>query len=219
MNVQENQLARLSGLIARGQEVLATYYETRGVVGAPNLDTQLAAGWRTQALNALDQLIGQNNSYYEGFQNNTEHYSRRGPVRAGLGILESLKTDVEAGYMQTYRQLVAADLFSDFFDQAEHLRENGYLQPAASLAGAALENGLREIARDRGVTLASREDLSTLGGKLADRKAISRLEQKQLNAMADVRNAADHGEFDRFTADDVTKLIRDARDFLAKHAT
>ena len=90
--------------------------------------------------------------------------------------------------------------------------------PAASLAGAALENGLKEIARDQGISLATKEDLSTLSGKLADRDVITRLEQKQLSTMADIRNAADHGEFDKVNPDDVARLIRDARDFLVKRA-
>ena len=219
MSGEDNQLARLSNLIDKAQEVLATYYVTSRVLGGPNLDTQLAAGWRTQALYALDQLIGQNNTYYENFRSNTEHYDQRGSVKAGLGILESLKADIEAGYMQSYRQQLSAEFLVDLFDQAEHLLGNGFHLAAASVAGAALENGLREMAVRSGIKLRKREDLSTLAGKLADKEIISRQAQKEVAAMADVRNPADHGELEKINPANVDWMVKNANSFLSRHAT
>ena len=158
------------------------------VLGGTNLDSRKAAGWRSRALTFITDLYGENGKYLKEFGDKTEKYAYAYAASAGIGILEAIKSDMEAGYMQSYRQLVAADLFSDFFEQAEHLHSNGYHQAAASLAGAALENGLKEIARSQDITLGIKEDLSTLSGKLADRGVISRLEQKQLSAMADIRN-------------------------------
>ncbi len=225
--MSEQAFERIDSLIEKASTVLATRepvisrprYSPPQVSGEVIGDTRLAVGWRSQALTFLDDFVGENSNYAKEFRSTTEDYFRPNSVERGVGILLALKEDIERGYLRTYRQLIAADLFSDFFEQAEHLFQNGYHQPAASLAGAALENGLKEIARDRGIALAGREDLSTLSGKMADKEIINRLEQKQLSVMADVRNAADHGEFDRFDADDVSKLIRDASDFLAKHAT
>ena len=219
MTIGERTLEQVERLIGKAEAAIKTYYRVPGTSGFPDLDSQASAEWRTQTLAFMTHTLGEDDSYTREFREKTERYNYKDTAETGIGILRALQDHIEHGYLQTYRQLVAADLFTDFFEQAEHLLDNGYHHPAASLAGAALENGLKEIARDRGIALASQEDLSTLSGKLADKEIINRLEQKQLSVMADVRNAADHGEFDRFDADDVAKLIRDAPDFLAKHAT
>ena len=160
--------------------------------------------------------------YTTHFWQLTKKYDSIGAVRIGVAILKSVAEDIENGYLQTYRQKVADELWEDLFEQANSLLledNSAAITAAAVVAGSALENGLREIARAQGLKLGDKEGLGTLTGKLANNEMVSRLEQKQLVAMADVRNAAAHGEVERFGPNDVAKLIRDARDFLAKHAT
>jgi hypothetical protein len=103
------------------------------------------------------------------------------------GILRALREDLELGYLENVRLLVAADLFSDFIEMAEHLLETGYKDPAASLTGAVLEDGLRKIAAHNGITLKSKEDLSSLNTKCADGGVYNRLVQKKINVWIGVR--------------------------------
>ena len=133
------------------------------------------------------------------------------------GILQAVLEDIDQGFIETVRQLIAAELFYDFFEQAEHLLESGYKAPAASLAGAVLENGLRSIAHRNGIQVREKEDLSTLNKKLADKEVYNRLVQRKAQVWTDVRNLADHGKFDEFSEKDVRNLIEGAQTFLADH--
>ncbi|MCY4575457.1 MAG: hypothetical protein OXC55_02440 [Chloroflexi bacterium] len=219
MDAREKALERVKRLIAKGEEMAPVTDFISFDIGGIQAE---AAGWRAQAGTLLIDLCGSNSVYTQHFWHLTKEYESNESIRTGAAILKSLREDIENGYMQTYRQRVVDELWEDLFEQANNLLiedSTAATTAAAVVAGAALENGLRELAKVQGVTLGTKEDLSTLTGKLANSETVSRLEQKQLVAMADVRNAAAHGEVERFGQDDVAKLIRDARDFLAKHAT
>ena len=142
----------------------------------------------------------------------------RETVSIGKGILKAVKEDVEGGYLKRIEALVSADIFSDFLDMTEYLLEEGYKDPAASLIGAVLENGLRKICTNRGITVKSKEDISSLNQKLADGKAYTRLTQKELQVWNDIRNNADHGYFDQYTAQNVKDMHKGVRGFLEQHS-
>ena len=112
--------------------------------------------------------------------------------------------------------MAAAEVFSDFLEQAEHLLEHGYSAPAASLSGAVLENGMRSLAERNGIPVKPRDDLSALNSKLAANNVYSRLRQKQVAVWIDVRNSADHGRFDEFGETDVADLAKGVRSFLTE---
>ena len=157
--------------------------------------------------------------YTQHFWHLTKEYDSIEAIGTGVAILRTVREEIENGYMQTYRQRISAEFVGDLIEQAEHLHENGFHQAATSIAGAALESGLREVATNNGITLRGREDLNALSDKLKNGNVISELERKQISFLIGARNAADHAEFDDVSPDDVTRMIRDARDFLAKHAT
>jgi hypothetical protein len=54
------------------------------------------------------------------------------------GILGALRTDYEAGNLQSVIELVHADIFADFFDMADYLLQQGYKDPAAVIVGSML---------------------------------------------------------------------------------
>jgi hypothetical protein len=112
---------------------------------------------------------------------------------------------------------VIADVFSDFLDMATELLEHGYKDPAASLVGAVLERGLRDIAKANGIEVRSRDDLTSLANRLAEKGAFNRLTQKTLNVWIAIRNHADHGEFDEYTLDDVRNMLAGVRTFLSQY--
>lgn len=41
------------------------------------------------------------------------------------GVVKALRADYEAGFLQTYRELLNADLFSDFLSMADFLLQDG----------------------------------------------------------------------------------------------
>lgn len=81
-----------------------------------------------------------------------------------------MKEDVELGHLARVRALITADVFSDFLEMADHLLDAGYKDPAASLVGAVLENGLRTVATDHHITVKTRDDLGSLTAAFAERQ-------------------------------------------------
>ena len=138
--------------------------------------------------------------------------------KAGLGILQAALEDVEQGHLETLQQMAVAEVFSDLLDQADHLLQHDYVAPAASLAGAVLENGLRSLAERHDIPVKPRDNLSALNSKLADKKVYTPLRRKQVSTWTEVRDTADHGHFDELTEADVADLIRGVQNFLAEQA-
>ncbi|MGI8996488.1 MAG: HEPN domain-containing protein [Pyrinomonadaceae bacterium] len=136
---------------------------------------------------------------------------------SGRGILRAVREDIEGGYLKRIEALVSADIFTDFLEMAEHLLEKGYKDPAASLVGAVLEDGLRKICAKISVTVKSQEDISSLNKKLADAQVYNRLMQKKVQVWNDIRNNADHAKFSEYSKDDVKEMLKGVTDFLAQY--
>jgi hypothetical protein len=213
----EDLVARAEVLVAKGDDVLSTYKRNPpNVIGFPTLDAGAFTEWRVQTLAFLIRILRKDHAYVKNFEAVVEagHPSH---VKSGQGILRALAEDLGGGYLVNVQTLVAGEVFSDLAELAQHLLESGYKDPAASLAGAVLEDGLRRIAANNGVKLKSREDLSSLNTKCADGQIYSRLVQKKVILWMGVRNHADHGEFGEYTEQDVREMIDGVTGFLSTY--
>ena len=207
---------RTAALIEKGEAVLATHRPNPpNVIGFPTLNDQSYSNWRTQSLSFLTDLLGPDHTYTSNFRTTTDAGGRQGSAREGIGILQAVLEDIEQGFVETVRQLITAEVWSDLFDQAAYLLDNGYKAPAASLAGALLENGLRSIASSKGVQVRLGDNLPSLNQKLAEKSVYTRLTQKKVSVWTDIRNAADHGQFDHIKEPDVDELIKGAQSLLS----
>ena len=80
---------------------------------------------------------------------------------------------------------------------AAHLLKLGYKQPAISLCGAVLEDGLRKCCHRNGISIGVADDIGSLTGKLTGKKVVSELAARNLSVWKKLRDHADHGEFDK----------------------
>lgn len=90
-------IERVQKLIEKGSQVLATHRPNPpNVIGFPTLDSGAFSAWQTQCLNFLEAKLSASNPYSQSFKTKvTRGYT--GSVKSGIGILESLKEDLEAG--------------------------------------------------------------------------------------------------------------------------
>lgn len=210
MSIQTEVPDRLRELIERGEEVLATRKRPgRGMIGFDSwVDSELAHQWFTSSQNILQRAFGPKSTHYVNF---TAIPGKQGlsysPVRRGQGILRAALDDFEGGYLFEIRRLIEAEVFADFLDRAEELLDAGYRAPAAVVAGCVLEDGLRKLCEAHGVALPDRPKLDRMNADLAKAGAYSKLVLKRITAVADVRNNAAHGHWDKFDADDVRDMI------------
>ena len=219
MDIMERASDRLSVSIERGKQIAQDSYDVAGISGKILHNDQDFVGWRTQALNFLTNLLGPEALYTQQFSVQTPTGRSWHSVQNGVSILGTVLEDIQQDGLQSYRQLIEADLLGGLMGQAEYLLKNGYLVAAAAVAGAALQQGLEELVKRHHLKLKNREDLNSLGDKLFQSEILNGIERKQLSLIAGVRNSADHGKTEELTNDNVGGMVRDAVNFLAKHAT
>ncbi len=197
-----------------GEKVLGTLRPRESYVGLW-ADEGIFRQWRTSCLAFLNALPSE--YIYRGEFENCCTREYEDDVKQGVAVLRSAKEDIEGGYLQKVETLVSASIFSDFLEMADHLLDNGYKDPAASLIGAVLEDGLRRICVNNGITLKTKEDINSLNQKLAQNHVYNPLQQKQIQVWNDIRNNADHCHFDQYKSDDVTDMLKRVRSFLADY--
>jgi hypothetical protein len=204
-------LERLDSLIEMGVRVLAAPASEEYYV-----NMSLAQQWRTSSLTFLSATLGSENVHYREFEERCK-WSQRHEAERGLAILKAVREDIAGGYLQKVETLVSASVFSDFLEMAEHLLNNGYKDPAASLIGAVLEDGLRRICSNNNITVKSDDNISSLNKKIADKEVYNRLKQREIEVWNKLRDFADHGHFDQYKPDDVNDMLKGVTGFLSDY--
>ena len=138
-----------------------------------------------------------------------------------IGVVSSLRADLADDYLETVEQLIHGELFADFLELAAHLRESGYKDPAAVIAGTALESHLKQLAKRHAIPLENSngktKKADLLNSELVKAQAYSALDQKSITAWLDLRNKAAHGEYETYSKEQVSLLIDAVRNFIARH--
>ncbi|MBN3861182.1 DUF4145 domain-containing protein [Pseudomonas frederiksbergensis] len=127
-------------------------------------------------------------------------------------VFLAIKEDFEGGYLNTVRNLVQAEVFGSELEQASELLSAGYASAAAVIAGVVLETTIRNLCTDRGI---DHGKLDKMNADLAKAGAYNSIQQKRITAMAGIRNAAAHGDVEKFNLGDVKGMIDDVERFLA----
>jgi len=220
MGVDAKIVGRLDELIAFGRRVLNTQSPPPdGVIGDDRVDTSLAHQWVASCRSLLQRVLGEDSAHYGEFVRTTNYVLTFSTVDSALGILRAAKEDYEHGYLFDVRQLIQAEVFDDFLEQAEHLIGAGYFQPAAVVVGCVLEDGLRKLCDKHGISQPDKPKLDKMNADLAKQGVYNKLTQKQITAYADLRNKAAHGEWDQFADGDVSQMLAGVRGFMGRHFT
>lgn len=136
------------------------------------------------------------------------------------GILKALRSDYDAGRLQSVIELVHADVFADFLEMAGYLLEQGYKDPAAVISGSVLEEHLRKLCNKHGTSVlkadGSPKKADALNADLAGAGIYSKLDQKGVTAWLDLRNKSAHGKYSEYTEGQVTWMLQGIRDFAAR---
>lgn len=179
----------------------------------------------TRSTAAVERASGQDSIYSkqvrEVMLRNTHDFDKLAMI---IGVIESLKFDLEAGYLANFSELIHGEIFGDFLEMAEHLSDEGYKDAAAVIAGSALEAHLRQLCIKNGISV----EMSTAKGiqpkkadamnsELGSANLISKLDQKSVTAWLDLRNKAAHGRYTEYVKEQVALLITGIRDFITRN--
>ena len=185
------------------------------------------AEFKCAVVSTIDRVAGQDSVYGKQAHDHVEKFDpwsmNIAPFMAG--IISNLRADVEHGLVASVRELAHAEIFADFLEMADHLANEGYKDPAAVMAGGALESHLRQLCVKHGIDVERETDRTVvpkkadlLNSDLAKADVYEKLDQKSVTAWLDLRNKAAHAEYDGYTNDQVALMIQAIRDFLTRNA-
>ncbi len=217
MRFQEKIEERLSQLIGLGNDIKRTACPNGK--GHPDIDVdyEMSSQWYVSSITFLRQVFGTDSDYCARFERYSDGYSNSEVMDMLQGTLKAALDDVEKGWFVRTQTLIQAELFADFLDQASHLLDKGYHGPAAVLAGAVLEDGLRKLCERNDIELPDKPKLDWMNTQLVRAEVFSKFWQKRITALAQIRNDAAHGKWDQFTEDDVKSMIDDVGRFMARY--
>jgi len=215
MKVEQQVTDRLVELVSLGDRVIGTRRSPgSNVIGDDRVDQQLAAQWIASVDSLLTRAFGADSPHHAQFKKHTANYITYSDVLRAQGVVQAALEDLKGGHLVGLKQLVEAEIFDDFLEQAAHLHAAGYFPAAAVVAGCVLEDSLRRICAKHSITLSANPKLDSMNSDLAKVGAYSKLVQKRVTTLADLRNKAAHGQWSEFTAADVDEMIKAVRRFV-----
>lgn len=216
-------ITRADQLIAIGQQVIAT--RKRSEYGGEYVDGALMKGFRVAGLSFIDRVYGREHPHFAEFQSSTDNEYLSNAAN-GLAIVRIIRDEIAGGWLFTVRGLVAAEVFADFLEMAEHLLESGYKDPAAVMGGSVLEEHIRQLCNKHAIAIDEEKNgkqipkkADRLNAELASATAYSKLDQKQITAWLDLRNNAAHGNYNTYTNEQVSQLLAGITNFMVRVPT
>lgn len=235
-------LARFDSLIAEGRNILSSAQDipaatkqnwTTGQhvqIGKDHkkLDAEKLVEWRTKTATLLSLVIQPGHIHHKSVQKVAEIQCDFDQLQAAVSLTRGIKDDLEKGFLDDMATAIEAEIACDYMGQAEQLLADSHRGkfdhvPAAVLAGAVLENALRKLCDQQQPPIAQKtpngvhKTLSPLIQELKKSGVFNEAKAKQLQAWADIRNLAAHGEFSQFKRGDVEAMIVGINSFLADH--
>ncbi|PZO42117.1 MAG: DUF4145 domain-containing protein [Pseudanabaena frigida] len=241
INLQKKYIDRFDVLITQGEVITQKIREDvvnhRTLTSSPSV-----MQWKTCCISLLSQVLKGSNAHkylIEEFEEihisnpkkATKGYIDMLSMSEAVGKLKAIKDDFENGFLANLSMQIEAEISANYMEQAEQLLIEGKSGaydhvPAAVLTGAVLEKSLRTLCDQQNPpihtfkTTAKGSEPLTLNPLIDELKKaalFNELKAKQLRAWADIRNAAAHGEFDKFSRSDVEQMIEGVKNFLATY--
>jgi len=179
------------------------------------VDNELFNEWRVKVKNLIVNACGSESEHYKEFialEKINNYFTNYGKLLNIKSVFHAAKEDYLGGYLSTVRDLVQAELFDDELEQAKELLDKKYHVAAAIIAGVVLETGIRELCKKNNIETGK---LNKMNDDLAKNGVYNSLIQKQITALAGIRNSAAHGKTDEFTIEQVENMIKEIETLLA----
>ena len=211
-------IKRVDYLIALGNSTLATKVRHEGF--GTSVDSGKQIGFRTASLSFIKNLYGEDHPYYTDFKERVNGYGSY-ETENGINILTSIKNEIENDWLFTIKQMVSAEIFSDFIEMSKYLLDQKYKDPAAVMIGSILEEHLRLLCKNNSIDITVLKGLDiipkkadTLNADLVKAGVYGVLEQKNVTAWLDLRNRAAHGKYNEYTQEQVELMYQGVLNFI-----
>ena len=193
-------------------------------------DIARVTSWVSKSGQLIKTLCPKDNVYFERFSSilkekgtlfyniHSNHYEHLGII---LGCVKAVFDDFQRGLLKNIKSLLRAEIFGDFLEMAEYLLNEGYKDPAAVLIGAVLENSLKKLAIQNGLSIkkagGALKTIEPLNQELYKDEVYNKLVQKQVTSWGELRNNAAHGDYDKYDAEQVRMMLLFVQKFCSEH--
>lgn len=200
----------------RGSRIKAAHETTY------KIDWQKVIQWSTSVQSLFDRLFEPGSPTIESFDAaaKADRVNSVNRFRNMYAVFCSAKEDYEGGYLFELRSLVNAAVFDDELEQASYFLKEGYMIPAAVIAGTVLESTLRELCEQTDGVDLTRATINPMNDALAKASVYNKTKQSQILSWGQIRNSAAHGnkdELNKLETGDIERMIDGIRDFVATH--
>ena len=157
------------------------------------VDQNALLNWKVKAKTLLINTCGEPSHHLTSFiaaERSTGYGTNYDILKKLRAVFLAVQEDFEGGYLNSLRNLVQAEVFSNELEQAEELLGRGYATAAAVIAGVVLETALRDLCTAHGIEHGS---LNKMNDDLARANAYNATQKKRITALAGTRNSAAHG--------------------------
>ena len=194
-----------------------------GSFSTTTVDNELFSQFRNASLSFIVNLYGNKHPYYEDFDSKC-YQTYPSHTKTGKGILAAIKSEIEQGWVNSIKNLISAEIFTDFIEMAEHLLSEKYKDAAAVMIGSVLEEHLRQLCTKNGIAtttnktgkeIPKRADL--LNAELTKADVYNKLDQKNITALLDLRNKAAHGNYSEYTQEQVDLMLQSVMSFISRN--
>ena len=134
-------------------------------------------------------------------------------VQKLLGLLQSIKTEIERGLLKKAEYLFIATTFDDFLDHASTYHKGGKKIESAVLASAVFEDTIRKISQKNELSEKGKS-LETIIDELTEKNIFTPVKAKRIKGYSAIRNKALHAQWDDFDIRDVGELIKGTRELI-----
>lgn len=170
-----------------------------------------ADGWIASALQALQCISGQQDSYHlqlakkAGLGGASGGYANQ--VERIAALLRSAIVDLDEGLIGTLEDQAAASFFGDLIDHANGYLTHKQIHVAGVIAGVAFEDSMRRL---RAIHEIEPDSISmeTLIGELERRAVFTKNDGRLARAAATLRTSSTHARWDEFNGHNVEQCIR-----------
>jgi hypothetical protein len=140
-----------------------------------------------------------------------------------LGVLQSVRADVEAEYVRDLEARARDALSEDLLETAEAIVGSGFHPaPAIVLAVSVLEEHVRKMAEARNIATTKSDgthrSFDDMTNDLQRVDAIRSPEKRVIGGWYGQRTAAAHGRFNEVIPEEAPRIISGVRDFIVRHS-
>jgi hypothetical protein len=187
----------------------------KSIIGRTHIDGRPFYEWLPACRNLLS-LIGKfAGPFSDPFRDNSG--CDVGRTQKMIGALRALKGALDRGLLISIEELIFADVAMDLIDQAEELRDKGYLLAAGVLCRAVFEEHLKKLCDSNSCLPVGRPTIETLKVALQGKQVLTKLDAKTVDLIGGMGNHCAHNASPPFGRPEIDKLIENVQDFIRQH--